>query len=98
MVQGYYQRIKKGYTMSEYDLLESEILCKCCQLPKLHCLVKLDGLLFKKDRQTLNLTQVQLAPLLGVSVKSIKNYEQGIRKPSKAVLMLLDGLMKAHSL
>tara|TARA_R110002012_G_scaffold183908_1_gene350445 strand:- start:144 stop:320 length:177 start_codon:yes stop_codon:yes gene_type:complete len=51
---------------------------------------------FKKDRKRLNLTQVQLAPLLGVSVKSIKNYEQGIRKPSKAVLMLLDRLMKDH--
>ncbi len=50
----------------------------------------------KKTRIHLNLTQVQLAPLLGVSVKSIKNYEQGIRKPSKAVLMLLDGLMRDH--
>ena len=52
--------------------------------------------MIKQDRQTLNLTQVQLAPLLGVSVKSIKNYEQGIRKPSKAVLMLLDRLMKEN--
>ncbi len=52
----------------------------------------------KSQRDILNLTQVQLAPLLGVSVKSIKNYEQGIRKPSKAVLMLLDGLMKDYSL
>jgi DNA-binding transcriptional regulator YiaG len=50
----------------------------------------------KQSRKKLNLTQVQLAPLLGVSPKSIKNYEQGIRKPSKAVLMLLDGLMKEN--
>jgi DNA-binding transcriptional regulator YiaG len=51
----------------------------------------------KQSRQTLNLTQVQLAPLLGVSVKSIKNYEQGIREPSKSVLILLEQLVKAES-
>ena len=79
--------------MSKYDLLESEILCHCCELPKLHCLIKLDGIIFKKGRQALNLTQAALAPLLGVSVKSIKNYEQGIRKTPKSVLMLLDGLL-----
>lgn len=56
----------------------------------------IDSLIFKCARQTLNLTQEHLAPLLGVSVKSIKNYEQGIRKPSKAVLMLLDNLLKDH--
>lgn len=50
----------------------------------------------KKSRNKLNLTQVQLAPMLGVSVKSIKNYEQGIRQPSKAVLMLLDNLMESN--
>jgi DNA-binding transcriptional regulator YiaG len=27
---------------------------------------------------------------LGVSLKTIKNWEQGLRKPSKAALMLLD--------
>ena len=46
----------------------------------------------KQARKELNLTQAELAPLLGVSVKSIKNYEQGIRKPSESVLMLLDRL------
>lgn len=54
------------------------------------------GMTFKSKRNVLNLTQVQLAPLLGVSVKSIKNYEQGIREPSKSVLMLLDGLLRDH--
>ena len=48
----------------------------------------------KQARKKLNLTQAALAPLLGVSTKSIKNYEQGLRNPSKAVLMLLDGLLK----
>ena len=51
-------------------------------------------MIFKSKRHTLNLTQAALAPLLGVSTKSIKNYEQGLRSPSKAVLMLLDGLLK----
>ena len=41
-------------------------------------------------RHRLNLTQAELAPLLGISLKTIKNWEQGIRKPSKAALMLLD--------
>ncbi len=45
--------------------------------------------LVKQTRKELNLTQVELAPLLGVSVKSIKNYEQGIRRPSQPVLILL---------
>ena len=49
---------------------------------------------FKSNRHTLKLTQATLAPLLGVSTKSIKNYEQGLRSPSKALLMLLDGLLK----
>ena len=69
---------------------------------KIKATIGLNGKTYNKDmtlkelRHFLNLTQVQLAPLLGVSVKSIKNYEQGIRKPSKAVLMLLDGLMKEN--
>jgi len=44
----------------------------------------------KQGRHRLNLTQAELAPLLGVSTKTIKNWEQGISKPSKAALMLLD--------
>jgi len=47
-------------------------------------------LIFKCARQRLNLTQAELAPLLGVSLKTIKNWEQGIRKPSKAAMMLLE--------
>ena len=48
----------------------------------------------KADRKKLGFTQVELAPLLGVSTKSIKNYEQGIRTPPKSVLMLLEKLMQ----
>jgi len=47
----------------------------------------------QSGRARLNLTQAALAPLLGVSLKSIKNYEQGIRTPSRAALMLLEGLI-----
>ena len=47
----------------------------------------------KEPRQQLKLTQAALAPLLGVSVRTIQEYEQGRRNPSKAVLMLLDGLL-----
>ena len=43
----------------------------------------------KESRKQLNLTQAALAPLLGVSLKSIKNYEQGLRTPPESVLMLL---------
>ena len=41
-------------------------------------------------RNRLNLTQAELSQLLGVSLKTIKNWEQGTRKPSKAALMLLE--------
>lgn len=44
----------------------------------------------KQARHRLNLTQAELAPLLGVSLKTIKNWEQGTRNPSKAALMLLE--------
>ena len=48
----------------------------------------------KQGRKKLNLTQAELAPLLGVSLKTIKNYEQGLRKPSRAALMLLEMELK----
>ena len=44
----------------------------------------------KKARKALALSQAQLAPLLGVSVRTIQDYEQGKCKPSKSVLMLLE--------
>tara|TARA_R110000744_G_C19306540_1_gene556273 strand:- start:346 stop:519 length:174 start_codon:yes stop_codon:yes gene_type:complete len=45
---------------------------------------------FKSKRHRLNLTQAELAPLLGVSLKTIKNYEQGISTPPRPVMMLLE--------
>jgi DNA-binding XRE family transcriptional regulator len=45
---------------------------------------------FKADRLKLGITQAELAPILGVSIRTIQQYEQGIYKPSKAVLMLLE--------
>jgi DNA-binding transcriptional regulator YiaG len=47
----------------------------------------------KAVRKQLNLTQAALAPLLGVSVRSVKYWEAGERNPSKAVLILLDQLL-----
>ena len=44
----------------------------------------------RQGRHRLKLTQAELAPLLGVSLKTIKNWEQGTRKPSKAALILLE--------
>jgi len=49
---------------------------------------------FKASRHRLNLTQAELAPILGVSIRTIQQYEQGIYKPSKAVLMLLEMELK----
>jgi DNA-binding transcriptional regulator YiaG len=44
----------------------------------------------KESRKQLGFTQKQLAPWLGVSLKTIKNWEQGISKPSRAAMMLLE--------
>ena len=44
----------------------------------------------KESRKQLGYTQKQLAPWLGVSLKTIKNWEQGISKPSRAAMMLLE--------
>ena len=52
--------------------------------------ILIDMLKIKQGRKALGLTQAQLAPLLGVSVRTIQDYEQGRCKPSKAVLMLLN--------
>lgn len=44
----------------------------------------------KESRNKLKLTQAALAPLLGVSVRTIQEYEQGRTNPGKSVLMLLE--------
>ena len=48
----------------------------------------------KQARKKLKLKQSELAPLLGVSVRTIQEYEQGRMAPGKSVLMLLDNLIK----
>lgn len=48
----------------------------------------------KESRKELGYTQKQMAPFLGVSLKTIKNWEQGISKPSRAALMLLEMELK----
>ena len=48
--------------------------------------------MIKQARKQLNLTQSALAPLLGVSVRSVKYWEAGERNPSKSVLIILEQL------
>jgi DNA-binding transcriptional regulator YiaG len=60
----------------EFRASDKEMYCEKCRI--------------KPSRKELGLTQAQLAPLLGVSVRTIQDYEQGRIKPSKPVLMLLE--------
>ncbi len=47
----------------------------------------------KQIRQTLNMTQEYFANYLGFSVNTIRQWEQGSRKPSKKSLKILAGAM-----
>ena len=43
----------------------------------------------KEIRQKLNMSQIQFAFVMHISVKTLRNWEQGIRKPQGAAIALL---------
>ena len=49
---------------------------------------------FKEERQALGYTVVELAPLLGVSHRTIHNWEQGINPPKKSTWIMMDVMKK----
>ena len=49
--------------------------------------------IFKANRLTLNLTQVELAKILRLSERQVARYETGQSDPPGAVLAVLDGLL-----
>ena len=50
---------------------------------------QLDALDIKSVREQFNLSQSQFAAMLGVSVKTLQNWEQGRRRPTGAAQVLL---------
>ena len=48
-----------------------------------------DGPDVKKVRESFGLTQIEFAILLGISVKTLRNWEQGRRQPEGAARVLL---------
>ena len=58
----------------------------------LHPLTKQDhALLIKAARVSLgNISQLKLSSLLGVSVKTVQQWEQGLRSPGGTVFLLLE--------
>lgn len=57
---------------------------------KLHDIPPLEGNNPSRIRERLGLSQSQFARLLGVSVYTLQNWEQGARKPSGAARSLLE--------
>ncbi|VDH16738.1 putative zinc finger/helix-turn-helix protein, YgiT family [Algoriella xinjiangensis] len=51
----------------------------------------------KKNRQKLELSQLELANLLGVSVSAIRSWEQGTRNISKTAEVLFTDIIKKHN-
>jgi DNA-binding XRE family transcriptional regulator len=47
----------------------------------------------KQSRKNLGITQAKLAPLLGLPLKTLQNYEQGCRPTPKPVLILLSKII-----
>jgi DNA-binding transcriptional regulator YiaG len=47
---------------------------------------------FKEERQALGFTVAEIAPLLGVSPRTIPNWEQGINPPKRSVWIMMDVL------
>ena len=52
----------------------------------------IDALDVREIRESLNLSQYQFATLVHVSVKTLRNWEQGIRRPGGAAAALLTAI------
>ncbi len=55
------------------------------------------SIILKSVRENLRLTQEQVSLLTGVPVKTLRNWEQGVRKPSKwTVDLIIDKMLSAE--
>ena len=79
--------IKTSFTQKELDSLGVEIPA-----------VQLSTHQIKEIRERLNLSQAVFAKLLNVSPSSIRQWEQGKRKPTGATQVLLELLQKSPHL
>ena len=52
----------------------------------------------QKIRKTLNVSQLVFAKLLNVSLSSVRQWEQGVRKPSGSTMILLELLQREPKL
>ena len=75
--------IKVSFTKKELDELG-------VQVPT----VELSAEDIKNIRKNMNLSQMVFAKLLNVSLSSIRQWEQGVRKPSGSTMVLLELLQK----
>lgn len=75
--------IKVSYTKKQLDKLGVKV-------PS----VKLSADEIKNIRKKMNLSQMVFAKLLNVSLSSIRQWEQGVRKPSGSTMILLELLQK----
>ena len=75
--------IKVSFTKKELDDLGVKVP-----------LVKLRADEIKNIRKSMNLSQMVFAKLLNVSLSSIRQWEQGVRKPSGSTMILLELLQK----
>ncbi len=55
------------------------------------------SIILKSVRKNLRLTQEQVSSLTGIPVKTLRNWEQGIRKPSEwTVDLIIDKMLSAE--
>lgn len=69
---------------------EAGLIVKGRRLPSRTFVV--DALDVRVIRESLNLSQLQFAALVHVSVKTLRNWEQGIRRPGGAAAALLTAI------
>jgi len=95
--------IKKSISVTVQDLMNSGIKTSFTQ-KELNSLgveipeVQLSAIQIKEIRKQINLSQTVFARLLNVSPSSIRQWEQGKRKPTGATKVLLELLKKSPHL